>query len=185
LGGSFELACGHGLNYFVALEFDRALVADDHTIPTCRYFVYVLSVVRFEDEVDKVGGSARNNRSFNAKHFTRDNFCGHASLRISEHGNRIRKVLLVLRLAKLIFGVKIDPKLESERGLVKTGRHLCVHDAFASCHPLDISRTDPAAVTFEVLMQNFVLQHVSDSFEAAMRVIREAGWQLNIKQVKH
>ena len=94
-------------------------------------------------------------------------------------------MLLVLRLAKLIFGIKIDPKLESERRLIETARHLCVHDAFASCHPLDVTSTDPAAVTFEVLVQNFVLQHVSDSFEAAMRVIREAGRQLNIKQVKH
>lgn len=94
-------------------------------------------------------------------------------------------MLLVLRLAKLIFGVKIDPKLESERRLIETARHLCVHDAFASCHPLDVTSTDPAAVTFEVLVQNFVLQHVSYRLEATMRMIRKASRQFHIKQVKH
>ena len=55
----------------------------------------------------------------------------------------------------------------------------------SSGHPLHIAWAQVASVTFEVFVAHFVLQHVSDSLKASVRVIREPTWEAHTEVVKH
>lgn len=94
-------------------------------------------------------------------------------------------MLLVLRLAELILRVKVDPQLKPDRWLLETIGHLCMHYTFASCHPLNISGTDPPRMTFEIFMADLTLQHISDSLESSVGMVREPSRQLYLEEVKH
>jgi hypothetical protein len=60
-----------------------------------------------------------------------------------------------------------------------------MHNPFARCHPLDISRPDLATVSLEIFVDNFTLLHVSDCLEATMGMVWEPSRQLYVKGIKH
>lgn len=135
-------------------------------------------------EVNEVGWRSSDDWTSHAEHLTGHNLCNHASPVIIRR-NRVRLELLVLRLAKLVFRFQVDPQLEAERVLLKAARHLCVHDALARGHPLDVAFADDARISFEVFVVHFPRQHVSNRLEAPVRVVWEPSWKAHIEQVQH
>jgi len=93
-----------------------------------------------DGEVNKVGRSSGSDWPFHPKYFS----CDHLGmdLVILILWDVPLQEFLVLGLTELVLGIKVDPELEADARLLKAGRHFGVHDAFAGCHPLDISRSD-------------------------------------------
>jgi hypothetical protein len=60
-----------------------------------------------------------------------------------------------------------------------------MYDASPSSHPLDISSTECALMSSEVLMREASLQCVRYSFEASVWVIWESRWQFYLSQIEH
>ena len=92
---------------------------------------------------------------------------------------------MILWLAELVLGFKVDPKLEPQRILLEASRHLCVHDALASGHPLEVAWPNHTRIPLEVLMVHLPRQHISDSLKTAMWMVREARRKLDIEEVEH
>jgi len=59
-----------------------------------------------------------------------------------------------------------------------------MYDTLSSRHPLYISWPNNSFVPFEIFMIYLSLLHISDSLKTTVRMIRESGWQLNIKIIK-
>ena len=105
-----------------------------------------------DDEVDEVGGCSRSDWAFDTENFTSDDFDFHVVVLVD--WNLFILEFLVGRWAELVFGIEVQPQLKANRRCVETSRHLCVYDAFASCHPLDVTGAKCASIVFEVFMAN-------------------------------
>jgi hypothetical protein len=49
---------------------------------------------------------------------------------------------------------------------------------------LEVAGSESSFVSFEVFVEDFTFEHVSDSFEASVRVVREATRELDVEMVK-
>ena len=119
-----------------SLHRDLALMAKDHTVPPGRNLVLVDGVC-YDDEVNKVRGSPRRDRAFNAEDLPSNDFHFHVSVLVNR--NLVTLELLVIRFIHLTLGIEVKPQLESNSRRVEACRHLRVNDAFASGHPLDVA----------------------------------------------
>lgn len=81
----------------------------------------------------------------------------------------------VSRLAGLEALGEIDPQLQADVGLAVVGLagHLCVHDAPAGRHELQVARVQGALVAGKVLVVRGALEQVRDGLLAAVRVVGE------------
>ena len=118
------------------LDRDLALMAEDHAVPLCRDHVFVSSAF-LDDEVDEVGGCPRSDWTFDAEYLSCDDLNFHIVVRVN--GDVVAFELLVLWRAELALGVEVQPELKAHCRCVETRRHLCVNDALASRHPLNVT----------------------------------------------
>ena len=137
-----------------------------------------------EHKVDEVGLSANHDRALHAEDISSDHFGFHASTVIVDW-NVCSLELLVLRLAEFVLGLKVDPQLEAVRPLLEAGRHLCMDNAPASRHPLDVSCANDASSASEVFVVDFTFKHVRHSLEATMGVVWEPSWKLDVEKIQH
>lgn len=102
-----------------------------------------------------------------------------------KYGDLVTGQFLVSGLDHFLVGPQVKPKLQTDRIFILGGWHLSMHDPFSSSHPLDITRPNYSLMSFEILVKDPALFHVSDSFESAMRVVRETSRQPHFKIVEH
>lgn len=138
----------------------------------------------FAGKVNEIGGSSCNNRSFYSQYFAWDHFCGYPLFIVFIGWNIIFRKFLILWLTEFLFCIKVYPKLKAQTWSFKARRHFCMYDTLSSRHPLYISWPNNSFVPFEIFMIYLSLLHISDSLKTTVRMIRESGWQLNIKIIK-
>jgi hypothetical protein len=167
------------------LGLQGSLEDHDKGVPASRDRVSIIRARLCEPKVDIVSWSTAENRTLNIENFACNDLGSHSSILVLICWDICGRKFLIVWLTKLILGLKIDPELESVGCLFEACRHLSVDYAFAGSHPLDISRTDLAFVSFEIFMGNYAVDHIRHSLKASMRMIRKTSRQFDVKKIKH
>jgi len=139
-------------------------------------------IFHFKLEIDKISRCPSNDWPLNSKNFTCYNFCSHF-LFVFILRNILLFKKLIARLTKFILRVKIYPHLEAIAVYIPASWHFSMYDTFSSSHPLDITRTTSATMPIKIFVQNFTFDHVSNSLETSVRVVRESGWKSTLEKI--
>src|SRR5258708_841480 len=83
--------------------------------------------------------------------------------------------VLVARRRHFQLARQIHPELESPQPAVRALGHFGMDDAPALRHPLDVTGLDHALVAHRIRVPDAAVEHDRDGFEAAVRMLREAG----------
>jgi hypothetical protein len=116
--------------------------------------VVVSSSTFVKNEINEVRWCPRNDRTLHSKNLARYNISVHTVIALKLRDYSLQ-VLLIRRLTEFILCVQVDPKLKPSTSNIEASGHLCMHNAFTSSHPLDITRAYHTTVAFEVFVMDF------------------------------
>lgn len=136
-----------------------------------------------EDQIDEVYWGLGTDRSNDTLGLVLNLACNHFRCDAVSfpRWNFVAEEVLVLRLAKLVLRVQVDPQLEPDTSFRIAGWHLRVHDTFPRRHPLDIAWAQLPFVPSKIFVLDLSIQHVGDCLEASVWVVRKPTRQLEIE----